>query len=61
MTYWKNTNAPVEAFNKALETYEKMILKAIEHGYTRDQAIGLLQVWAMLSIAGSVDDIGEGL
>ena len=61
MAHWKNVNAPIESFTNALETYEKMILVALSYGYTRDQAIGLLQVWAMLSIACSVDDIGESL
>ena len=51
-------NAPVEAFRTSLEIYGQMIGAAVEQGYTEEQAVDLLKVWALLAVANSIDEIG---
>ena len=57
MGYWRNLNAPMEAFKTSLEIYGQMVGAAMEQGYSKDQAIDLVKVWALLTVANSVDDI----
>lgn len=53
MAYWRN--APEEAFSFSLTTYNELIKEAMESGYTKDQAIELLKVWALLAIAAHME------
>ena len=57
MAYWRNLNEPIEAFKRSLGVYDQLISAAMEDGYTQEQAIELLKVWGLLSVANSVDDI----
>ncbi len=41
---------PVKVFQNVLGHYDKFINVAIEMGYTKDQAIELLKVWALKGI-----------
>lgn len=57
MAYGYMRPDPVEQFKNALGHYNKLILAAIEQGYTEDQAIELLKVYALFCIDSGVSGL----
>lgn len=45
---------PVKVFQNVLGHYDKLINVAMEMGYTKDQAIELLKVWALREISEEI-------
>ncbi len=45
---------PVKVFRNTLGYYEGLIRAAMEMGYTKDQAIELLKVWALREISEEI-------
>ncbi len=45
---------PVKVFRNTLGYYEGLIHAAMEAGYTKDQAIELLKVWALKGIEETI-------
>ena len=57
MGYRDSADSYVEAFRRALECYDRMVVIAIGQGYTQDQAAELVKVWALLAVASSIDGL----
>ena len=57
MGYRECADTYVEAFRRALGFYDRMVFIAMEHGYTQDQAVELVKVWALLTVASSIDGL----
>ncbi|WP_257419825.1 hypothetical protein [Enterocloster bolteae] len=49
---------PKEAFRNAIRYYGELIDIAVEEGYTEEQAMELLKVWALVGIESNVRQIG---
>lgn len=49
---------PKEAFRNAIRYYGELIDIAVEEGYTEEQAMELLKVWALVGIESNVGQIG---
>lgn len=45
---------PVKVFQNVLGHYDKLINAAMEMGYTKNQAIELLKVWALKGICEEI-------
>ena len=45
---------PVKVFQNVLGHYDKLINAAMEMGYTKNQAIELLKVWALKGIGEEI-------
>lgn len=54
MSYGYMRPDPVKVFRNTLEYYEKLIDEAVKMGYTKDQAIELLKVWALEGIEDTI-------
>lgn len=58
MAQWQNLDEPIETFKTSLGIYGQMVAAAMEQGYTKAQALELVKVWALMTVADSIDDIG---
>ncbi len=56
MAYGYHGPEPEEHFRRAIRHYKNLIVVAIKEGYTEEQAIELLKVWALTGIE---DNIGS--
>lgn len=57
MAYGYMRQDPVEQFKDAVGHYGDLILAAMQMGYTEEEAIELLKVYALFSMASKLDAI----
>lgn len=58
MAYGYQRPDPKEAFRKGIRYYRELMDIAMEEGYTEDQAMELLKVWALTGIECNTGTIG---
>ncbi|WP_154471359.1 hypothetical protein [Clostridium porci] len=57
MAYGYMRPDPKEAFRNAIRFYGELIDIAVDEGYTEEQAMELLKVWALVGIESNVGQI----
>lgn len=55
MAYGYMVTDPKEQFRRAICYYSELIVVAMQSGYTKEEAIKLLEIYALFSIQSSVD------